>query len=71
MVNFTKPTPRHLYADEKWVETELIPLLDTAYGKRPTGVWKEFVRQATLQLDNLVRIRVPTAVPAVTMLTDS
>jgi hypothetical protein len=71
MVNFKKPTPKLAYVEEEWVETELIPLLDTAYGKRPVGVWKESVRQATLQLDNLVRIRNPVAPPAVTMLTVS
>jgi hypothetical protein len=48
-------------ADKDWVDQELIPILDIAWGKRRPGFWTEIVRRITLQLYILVRIRPSTA----------
>jgi hypothetical protein len=47
-------------ADKDWVDQELIPILDIAWGKRKPGFWTEIVRRITLQLYILVRIRPST-----------
>jgi hypothetical protein len=48
-------------ADEKWVDEELIPFLNVAYGPHPPGYWTKVVGQITLQLPIHVRIRAPTS----------
>jgi hypothetical protein len=47
-------------ADEKWVEEELIPFLNVAYGSCSPGFWTKIVEHITLQLPIHVRIRAPT-----------
>jgi hypothetical protein len=69
MARDAKPTPKLACIDGEWAENELIPLLDTAYGKRPAGVWKESIRQAMLEIDDLVRIRGAISRSVLTMLT--
>jgi hypothetical protein len=40
--------------DPEWIDKELIPLLETAYGQRDPGYWAERVEEATDNIEDLV-----------------
>jgi hypothetical protein len=49
-----KPLAVTLHSD--WVKTELIPLLEMAYGQQEAGYWEERVQEAVEKVDSLVRV---------------